>query len=221
MRMAQPGAVVAGQGFQANLQDALLLDHPRVTQVDRHRPLHPTLGQLQRNAAPALVANGLHQALRIDVEQQAIEVVGFHLKRLARQVERLITSPIEPVLSLDAVAGATDIGNLEHAFAVVVGAGDQGDIGGRANGHIAGQQTRGAMGKGLTVVAGLEAGEIDRQANFISQGFAVEAHLTVRVGKGQALRLQPLPLHLQRCRGIRNRCSRGTTHPWGQRFKSG
>jgi len=33
--MAQTLAIVAGQGFQAVLQDAPLLDHPRAAQVDR------------------------------------------------------------------------------------------------------------------------------------------------------------------------------------------
>ena len=49
--------------------------------------------------------NGFGQALGAEIEQQAIEVAGLNRKGLTWQINRLLASPIKPILALDAETG--------------------------------------------------------------------------------------------------------------------
>ena len=59
----------------------------------------------RRHTVAADLPNGFGQALGAEIEQQAIEVAGLNRKGLTWQINRLLASPIKPVLALDAETG--------------------------------------------------------------------------------------------------------------------
>ena len=101
---------------------ALKVLYTGVSQVYRHRPLDPALGQLERHTIAADFTNSCCQPLGVEVEKQAIEVAGLNRAGLTWQIDRLLASPIKPVLTLDAKTSVAKIWYFQSAITVIRGA---------------------------------------------------------------------------------------------------